>query len=108
MRARPLFDRGMYKEAISQVDRCLSIVHDFRPALNLRGSAYAMLGQYNMAEADFLKLISLTPFNSQGYRNIGFLYLLQGEKDKATIYLTKALALAPQDKKIKVALERLR
>ena len=107
MRARPLFDRGRYKEAVSHLDRCLSIVPDFRPALNLKGRAYAVLGQYKKAEADFLKLISLSPFSSQGYRNIGFIYLLQGDREKAEIFLTKALSLTPDDKKVKEALKRL-
>ena len=107
MRARPLFNRGIYKEAVSQLDRCLSIVPDFRPALNLRGRAFAILGQYKMAEADFLKLISLNPLSSQGYRNIGFVYLLREDREKAEIYLTKALALAPHDQKVKAALKGL-
>ena len=108
MRARPLFARGKYKETISQLDRCLSIVPDFRPALNLRGRTYAMLGQYNKAETDFNRVIALYPNTSQGYGNLGFIYLLRGETDKATIYLTKALSLSPDDKKVREALKGLR
>jgi len=108
MRARPLFDTGRHKEAISQLDRCLSILPNFRPALSLRGNAYGILGQYKKAESDFKRLISLNPSDPKGYRNIGFVYLLQGEREKARIYLTKALALAPDDKKIKEALIGLR
>ncbi len=108
MRARPLFNRGRYKEAVSHLDWCLSIVPDFRPALNLRGRASAILGQYKMAETDFKRLISLSPGSAQAYRNIGFVYLLQGDREKAEIFLTKALSLAPDDKKVKEALKKLR
>ena len=108
MRARPLFDKGRYRAAITQLDRCLAIVPHFRPALNLRGRAYAMIGQYKMAETDFKRLISLRPVNAQGYRNISFIYLLRRETDKARFYLTKALALAPDDKKVKEALIELK
>ena len=108
MRACPLFDRGKYDEAIFQLDRCLSIVPDFAPALNLRGRAYSMLGRYQMAETDFKRLISLNPLSSRGYRNIGFIYLLRNETDKARHHLTKALALAPHDKKVREALKGLR
>ena len=108
MGARPLFDAGRHKEAIFQLDRCLSILPDFRPALILRGKAYAILGQYKKAEPDFKRLISLSPSDPKGYRNIGFVYLLQGERDKARIYLTKTLALAPHDKKVKEGLKMLR
>jgi len=108
MRARPLFDKGRYRAAITQLERCLAIVPHFRPALNLRGRAYAMIGQYKMAETDFKRLISLRPVNPQGYRNTGFIYLLRRETDKARLYLTKALALAPDDKKVKEALIELK
>jgi len=107
MRARPLFDRCRYKEAISQLDRCLSIVPDFTPALNLRGKAYAMLVQYKRAEMDFNRVMTLNPNSSQGYANMGFVCLLQDETDMARLYLTKALALAPHDKKVKETLKNL-
>jgi tetratricopeptide (TPR) repeat protein len=108
MRARPLFDGGRYGEAIFHLDQCLTLVPDFVPALNLRGKAYAMLGRYQMAEADFKKLIALDPVSPQGYRNIGFVYLLQKKPDQAAIYLKKALALAPHDKKIQDTLKNVR
>ena len=107
MQARPLFDRGRYKESVFHLDRCLSIVPDFIPGLNLRGKAYAILGQYKKAEMDFKRVIALCPNSSQGFSNMGFIYLLQGEREKARTYLTKAVALAPHDKKVKEALKGL-
>ena len=107
MRARPLFNRGRYEKAVYHLDRCLSIVPDFIPGLNLRGKAYAILELYKKAETDFSRLISLSPVKSQGYSNLGFIYLLQGEKEKARICLTKALDLAPRNKKVKEALKGL-
>jgi len=107
MRAYPLFKNGRYQEAIANLDRCLSIVPDFIPALTLRGRAYAVLGRYDMAQADFKTLISLSPESPVGYRNIGFIYLLQGEKEQATRYLTKALELSPYDEKVIEALKNL-
>ncbi|MCF8082726.1 MAG: tetratricopeptide repeat protein [Deltaproteobacteria bacterium] len=108
MRARPLFRKDRYEEAILQLDRCLSIVPDFAPALNLRGKAYAILGQYDKAENDFKKVITLRPNAPNGYHNLGFLYLLQGQTDKAGYYLTKASALAPNNEKVKKALNNFR
>ncbi len=108
MGARPLYDRGRYEEAISELDRCLTIIPDFVPGLNLRGKAYAMLGEYDKAQMDFKRLISLRPRTSQGYRGMGFIYLLQDERDKARPYLTKALILSPHDRKTKEALEEMK
>jgi len=107
MRARAMFNQGRYRQAISQLDRCLSIVPRFAPALNLRGKAYAMLGQYDLAKTDFKKLISLAPASPIGYKNIGFIYLLRGDTDKARDYLGKALALSHRDDKIKEVLKKL-
>ena len=61
MRARPLYNRGRYGEAIPQLNRCLSIVPNFVPGLNLRGKAYAMLSRYERAEMDFRKVIFSEP-----------------------------------------------
>jgi len=107
MRARPLFDRGRYRDAIVHLDHCLAAVPHFVPAINLRGRAYAMSGDYEMAESDFEKVISLNPAGFQGYRNIGFVYMLQGKTDRAVIFLTKALTLQPQDKRVQDALKKL-
>jgi 4-amino-4-deoxy-L-arabinose transferase-like glycosyltransferase len=108
MRARPSYNRGRYGEAILELNRCLSIVPNFIPGLNLRGKAYAMLSQYEKAEMDFQRVISLCPRSPQGYRNMGFIYLVQGAEKKAKSYLTRAIALAPNDKQGNEALESLR
>ncbi len=107
MGARRLYDSGRYKEAVSELDRCLSIVPDFVPGLNLRGKAHAVLGKYQKAETDFKKVISLSPNAPEGYKNMGFVYLLEGETDKARTYLDKALALSPHDPKVREALKKL-
>ncbi len=60
-----------------------------------------------MAEIDFKKAISLRPENPNGYKNMGFLYLLQGKKAAAEVYLRKALIHAPNDSKVRKALEDL-
>jgi 4-amino-4-deoxy-L-arabinose transferase-like glycosyltransferase len=108
MRARLLYNQGRYGETIPELNRCLSIVPNFIPGLNLRGRVYAMLSQYEKAETDFKRVISLRPRASEGYRNIGFIYLLRGETDKARRHLRKALALTPHDKKVQKALEDLK
>ena len=108
MRALPSYHQGRYGEAIPDLNRCLSIVPDFIPGLNLRGKTYAMLGEYRKAQMDFERLILLRPLMAQGYRGMGFTCLLQGETDQAKSHLRKALALAPHDKKVKEALKDLR
>lgn len=103
----PLFDKGKYKEAVIELNRCLAILPEFSPAYNLRGKARAVLGRYPEAEIDFKKVIALSPNIVHGYKNLGFLYLLQGENELAVKYLETASRLSPQNKKIREALKGL-
>jgi 4-amino-4-deoxy-L-arabinose transferase-like glycosyltransferase len=108
MRARPLYNQGKYKAVISEMNRSLSIVPDFVPALILRGKAYAMLNRHEKAEKDFKRVIALNPNSSPGYRNLGFNYLVQGKKDEAIACLHKAIMLSPDDEQIKNVLDILK
>jgi Flp pilus assembly protein TadD len=79
---------------------------NFSPAYNLRGKAYAVLGRHKEALDDFKQVVTLSPGVSKGFRNLGFLYLLQGDTQVARDYLSKALRLAPHDTKVKEALAK--
>lgn len=107
MDGREAFRTGRYQEAIEVLNRCTSIISTFCPAYILRGKSYAMLGEHKRAEIDFKKAISLRPDSPHGYRNIGFLYLLQGKENAAGAYLREALIHAPHDRKVKKALKDL-
>ena len=107
MGARPLFKKGRYQDAISELDRCLAIVPDFGPAHNLRGRSLALLGKHEAALVSFTRVISLSPNLPEGYKNAGFLCLLRGDTQAARHYLSKALTLAPNDTKVREALAKL-
>ncbi len=81
---------------------------NFSPAYNVRGKSYAVLGRYGEALKDFNKVMSLSPNLANGYRNAGFLYLLQGDTQKARSYLVRALSLAPHDSRVEEALAKLK
>jgi tetratricopeptide (TPR) repeat protein len=104
---RPLFLRGDHEGAISALNQCLALVPDFSPALNLRGRSLAILGRYEEALADFEQVISVSPNLATGYKNAGFVYLIQNDKSRAKAYLTKAHALSPEDPKVNGALMKL-
>jgi len=107
MGAQPLFKKGKYQDAISELNNCSAIVPDFSPAHNLRGRSYAVLGRCEEALVDFKRVISLSPNLAEGYKNAGFLYLLQGDTQAAGDYLSKALTLAPHDTKVREVLAKL-
>jgi Flp pilus assembly protein TadD len=106
MGAIPFFTKGKHNEAILELNKCLSIVSEFSPAYNLRGKTYALLGRYIEAEIDFKKVVGLSPNITHGYKNLGFLYLLQGNKEMAKTYLETASRFSPQNKKIQEALSK--
>jgi tetratricopeptide (TPR) repeat protein len=108
MGARPLFEKGKYQDAISELDKCLAIVPDFSPAYNLRGKSLALLGKHSESLVNFKRVISLSPNLPEGYKNAGFLYLLQGDTETARHYLSKALTLEPQDTKVRETLAKLK
>jgi len=108
MDARPLYDKGEYRKALSALNACIALTPNFSPAYNLKGKCHAILGEYKKALKNFNKVILLSPNIEKGYKNIGFLYLLQDDAPMAEPYLRKALALSPDNTKIKDALKKLR
>lgn len=106
--AQPLFEKGKFKDSISELNKCLAMLPAFSPAYNLRGRSYAILGRHKEALADFEKVMSLSPDLPDGYKNAGFVYLLQGDISRAKSYLHRGLALAPNDTKIRQALTELK
>jgi Flp pilus assembly protein TadD len=75
--------------------------------LNLRGRSLAILGRQAEALADFEQVISISPNVSAGYKNAGFLYMLQDETMKAKAYLKKAQEISPGDPKVAEALSQI-
>ncbi|NVM21891.1 MAG: glycosyltransferase family 39 protein [Desulfobacterales bacterium] len=106
--AKPLFKKGRYQEAITDLNKSIAMAPDFSPAYNLRGKACAILGMNREALVDFKKVISLSPSLPEGYKNAGFLYLLQGDTQTARDYLSKTLTLAPHDTKVREAFAKLK
>ena len=84
------------------------MVPDFSPAHNLMGKCLALLGRHEESLVSFKRVISLSPDLPEGYKNAGFHYLVQGDTQAAIDYLSKALALAPRDRKVRQALAKLK
>jgi tetratricopeptide (TPR) repeat protein len=104
---RSAFTNRNHEEAVVSLDKCIEILPNFYPAYILRGRSYAILGDYEKAEADFNQAISLNPENPTGHKNIGFVYLLQKKTDAAENSLNKALKHDPKNEKIREALKTL-
>jgi tetratricopeptide (TPR) repeat protein len=74
----PFFKGGKYEEAIYELDQCITMAPNFSPEYNLMDKSLATLGRNKEALANFKGVTSLGPDLAEEYRNIGFLYLLEG------------------------------
>ena len=108
MGGEPLYKRGQYQGAISELSECLAIAPGFSPAHNLIGKSHAMLGELTEAASSFDKVIALSPELAEGYKNLGYVHLLQGDREKAWNLLSKALSIDPNDDKLKQEMSKLR
>jgi Flp pilus assembly protein TadD len=70
--------------------------------------AQAILGELEEAEKNFRKVMELAPDMDQGYLNLGMIYLLKGEPEKALPLLEKALSLNPENARAREQLQNLR
>jgi Flp pilus assembly protein TadD len=61
-----------------------------RPHMNL-GAVYTSQGRSDLAEAEYLKVLALSPDNSGALANLGLIYLQQGDLAKAESPLTRAV-----------------
>jgi len=107
MEALPLYQHHAYPEALVKVEQCLALEENFAPAYNLRGKIHALMGDNDAARKDFMHVIRRSPNMAEGYKNAGFLYLIQGKTQQAGAYLLKAQSLSPNDLKVKEALRDL-
>jgi len=84
------------------------MVPSFSPAYNLMGKSQAILGRFDEAESSFKRVIALSPQLPEGYKNLGFVYLLRGDRLNAARLLSRALSLNPNDDRLKQEVFKLK
>lgn len=83
--------QGRYDEAISALERALSLEADNRRTRNNLGTAYALKGD----EEASLRYFESAVGKAAAYNNLGYLYMTQGEWQRAEQSFKKALDLNP-------------
>lgn len=76
-------------------------------ANSLLGSVYMTLKQFDKAQAQFDKALSLQPDNPVVLANLGRLAMLQGQADQARVRFERVVALRPRDSQAMLALAQL-
>jgi len=84
--------RGDAAKAVDSFNRALALAPTYSDARNNRGVAYAQLGQYAMAESDYLAVLADTTYANRAgvYLNLGVLYFGRGNLGAAEENLRRA------------------
>lgn len=97
-----LLQDKQYKEAVTQYSRALELAGDADrgrwPWLFTRGMAYERLGEWQKAEADFLKALELEPEHPEILNYLAYGWVVKGQNlEKAREMLESALASRPNE-----------
>jgi len=86
-----------YPEALDAFSTALQLIPTFSDARNNRGATYLAMGQYHLAEVDFLAVLgdNTYPHHWDIYYNLGMVYLNQNRLAAAEENFTRA-ATAPR------------
>ena len=84
---------GILDDALASFDRALLIIPGFTDARNNRGVTYLAMGQYHLAEVDFIAVLgdSTYPHRKQVYFNLGLTYLRRDHLGAAEDSFRKAI-----------------
>jgi tetratricopeptide (TPR) repeat protein len=83
---------GIFDDALASFDRALGIIPGFTDARNNRGVTYLAMGQYHLAEVDFIAVLgdSTYPHRKQVFFNLGLTYLERDQLGAAEDSFRKA------------------
>lgn len=87
------FRKRDYPEALKAFTKSLELIPTFSDARNNRGATYLAIGQYNLAEVDFLAVLAdnTYPHHWEVYYNLGMVYLRLGNVAAAEESFMKAI-----------------
>jgi len=92
-----LFDMGRYQEAVTSLDKAITLNPEDALAYNNRGTVFEKLGQVDKAFEDYKKAASLNPNDYKVYYNLGIVFSKTGQVDKAIDYFDRSIALNPNN-----------
>jgi len=90
-------DRGMYDEAIVELEKAIEMNPSYEEAYTNLGVAYAGKGMYDEAISEYNKAIEIDPSDASAHCNLGAVYSHKGMHDEAIVELRKAIEINPSD-----------
>lgn len=95
LRAEILFKMNQGKEAAEDVSAVLAVAPEEETALLLHGRLQEADEAFEAAEADYLRIIELNPFNEQAVLALGNLYIALKKPAEAIALLDEAIEMSP-------------
>jgi tetratricopeptide (TPR) repeat protein len=84
---------GNYQQALTDLNAAIKLNSDDKYAYIHRGWAFNGLGNYEQAENDLNLALNLDPKFADAYYNLAIFYYYRTGKEKALIFLAKAITL---------------
>ncbi len=86
-------DLNQLDQALLSFDQALRLIPAFTDARNNRGATYLALGQYHLAEVDFVAVLadSTYPYRRQVHYNLGLTYMQRGQLGAAEENFRKSI-----------------
>jgi uncharacterized caspase-like protein len=98
-KAKELFDKNEYNEAITVATEAIKLDPQYAEAYRQRGWAYMLKRDMDTAIMDFTEAIQLNPQDSAAYKDRAYVFNEKGDRDRAIRDYTEAIRINPQDAK---------
>lgn len=95
-----LHDRGQIDTALEKLVAATALRDDFAEAHNLMGVCYDRKRQFESAQTEYRKALSLDGRNARYYNNLGYSYYLAGNDGSAIRAYRKGLKITPHDRRM--------
>jgi spermidine synthase len=98
------FLRGRMEDAVTAASAAVTLAPGHAAAMNLRGAAYASLGQNDLARESLHAALQLDARDAATYTNLGLLELSSGNQSTAADLFSEALVLDPASERARAGL----
>ena len=100
-------EANAHVDALDILDRIIAMKPDFAEAWNKRATVHFLRKQYGRSLSDIERTLALEPRHFGALTGLGFILRELGERDRAITIFRRALAVHPQMKNVREALEAL-
>lgn len=98
----------MLRRAVETFTRIIELKPEFAEAWNKRATIYYLLGEFDKSLADCDEVMKRNPDHFGALSGYGMIYIQLDRPERAIVYLERALAINPNLRQVRSAIEELR